>query len=127
MEGCLQSLFNTHYQTTCQNKIVRSFCQGDHAGRHCKEAQSFKQATFANVPEVDDIFRPILSSSKVEKEQTVKKVKHQRVQAKEESAANYHVKEARKLAHSFYSYDKQQEPRWLCSSDSVGFHTPWYN
>ncbi|KAL7793408.1 hypothetical protein V8C43DRAFT_322015 [Trichoderma afarasin] len=86
--------------------IVCSFCQGDHAGRHCKEAQPFNQATFANVPEVDDIFRPIFSSGKVEKGQTVKKVKHQRVQAKKESAANYHAKEARKRTQSFYTYDK---------------------
>ncbi|KAL6822262.1 hypothetical protein V8C40DRAFT_280408 [Trichoderma camerunense] len=70
------------------------------------EAVPFNQATFANVPEVDYIFRPIFSSGKVEKGQTVKKVKHQRVQAKKESAANYHAKEARKLIQSFYSYDK---------------------
>ncbi|KAK0758566.1 hypothetical protein N5P37_008965 [Trichoderma harzianum] len=53
---CSHCLIPGHDQTTCQNKVVCSLCQGDHAGRHCKEAQSFNQATFANVPEADDIF-----------------------------------------------------------------------
>lgn len=56
---CIHCLIPGHDQTTCQNKVVCSFCQGDHAGRHCKEAQSFNQATFANVP------RPIFLSGKV--------------------------------------------------------------
>ncbi|KAK4072487.1 hypothetical protein Trihar35433_4551 [Trichoderma harzianum] len=102
--SAISELYN--YLKSRDGIVKVSGWKGDHAGRHCKEAQPFNQATFANVPEVDDIFRPIFSTGKVEKGQSVKRVKHQRVQAKKESAANYHAKEARKLTQSFYSYDK---------------------
>lgn len=96
------------HQGNCQVKVICGICQGEQAGQRCPEianAAGSSLETFHNIPPFDDVSRAAFSSIKVGKvADSIKKLKLQRKQQREDANANAYALQMRQTTTDYGDY-----------------------